>query len=450
MTLAKRVSTAARWPVGIALTGWRYMWRTTPVHRWELSGSASVDAAPELPEGVDLSELQRTSDGAGPLVHRLYRARIVGSSLTPERLLRRMTDDLDAVAPSEFASFQKVQGGRRLEVGDEYTVRMPGPYDGPVRVIAAAPTSFRLATLEGHLEAGQIEFRIGSDHRSLEFTIESWARSGDRFSDLLFTRLRLAKEVQLHMWTSVLARVVELSGGRIEGGMVITTRRVDPAELSGDTRESEDRKTDRKLAALSALEVNFDMSRIDEYTPESGWHVDDMVEALPHEPSGPPVDGGSWSVCRGLMVEYQLADPTVVRAFYRRDAPLAGRDMLLRIRFLGLPIGVGVRVGEVYEETRDVDGRRAHVFGWSYATLQGHFEQGRMHYEVWKWLDTGEVAFRLRSFSRAAEAGAPLLGAGFRLLGRTNQLRFYRQTCRRARRLTEAELEVAHTMTRRG
>ncbi len=53
-------------------------------------------------------------------------------------------------------------------------------------------------------------------------------------------------------------------------------------------------------------------------------------------------------------------------------------------------------VGGVYEETRDIGDRQARVFGWSYRTLEGHFEQGEMHYEAWKWLDTGNVEFRLR------------------------------------------------------
>jgi uncharacterized protein (UPF0548 family) len=408
-----------------------------------MSGSPSVDGPPELPAGTDLSEVQRTGDGVGPLIHRLYRTRIVGSPLTPEQLLRCVAEDLDAVAPSWFASFQKVEGGVELAVGDEYVVRMPGPHDGPVRVIASAARSFRLATLEGHLEAGQIAFRVDSDYRSLEFTIESWARSGDRLSDLLYTRLRVAKEVQLHMWTSVLTRVVGLSGGRTEGGVVITTRRVAPREVEAGAGRSRRRKTDRQLAALSAREVNFDTTRATQLAVENGWHVDDMVEPLPHEPSGPPTETGSWVVCRRLMTEYQLADPAVVRPVYRERAPLEGRDMLLRIRFLGLPINVGVRVSDVYEETRDLDGRRAYVFGWAYATLEGHFEQGEMRYEVWKWLDTGDVAFRLYAFSKVADGGPILLRLGFRLVGRTNQLRFYRQACRRARRFTEAQLETA-------
>ena len=77
--------------------------------------------------------------------------------------------------------------------------------------------------------------------------------------------------------------------------------------------------------------------------------------------------------------------------------------MLLLIRFAGVRFGVGVRIGGTYEWTRDVDGRPARVYGWYYDTLEGHFERGRMHYEVWKWLDSGEVQFRLHAVSRAAE-----------------------------------------------
>jgi uncharacterized protein (UPF0548 family) len=304
------------------------------------------------------------------------------------------------------------------------------------------PTSFRLATLDGHLEAGQIEFRARAGHRCLVFEIESWARSGDRFSDAMYSHLRLAKEVQLHMWTSVLGKVVDLARGQMSGGVTVTTRRIATHRLGGAAAKPLDRRPQRRLAALSSRPVNFDTSRIDECTPEHGWRGDDMTEPLPGEGSGPPAEGGSWLVARRLMVEYQLADPRAVRAVSNEDAPLAGRDMLLQIRFAGVRFTVGVRVGEVYEDTREVDGRQAHVFGWLYRTLEGHFEEGQMHYEIWKWLDTGDVEFRLFAFSRPARSGPLLLRTGFRLFGRTQQLRFYRQVCRRARRLTEAQLET--------
>jgi uncharacterized protein (UPF0548 family) len=443
-TRRKRWATATRWPVGVGIAYWRYMWSVTPVHRWEMHGAWPADAPPDLPAGVDPAELQSAEDGVGPLIHRIYRTRIVGSGLGAAELMARMTTDLDQVAPSEFATFQRLgEPSDELAVGDEYVVRMPGPWDGPVRVIAVDSTSFRLATLPGHLEAGQIEFRVRADYRSLWFEIESWARSGDRLSDLLYSHLRISKEVQLHMWSSVLRRVIGLTAGRMEGGIVIATRLVPEAAMSGPgASDSPDQAGSRRLRELADKPRNFDPAALDDRAVEHGWHRDDLVEALPGEPSGPPVDGGSWQVARALMDGYQLADPRVVAADFDESSPLAGRDMALRISFKGLRLRVGVRVGRDYEETREVEGREALVFGWSYDTLEGHFEEGRMYYELWKWLDTGEVEFRLRAISRGARSGSPVIRLGFRLFGRTQQLRFYRQICRRVRRLTETQLET--------
>ena len=77
-----------------------------------------------------------------------------------------------------------------------------------------------------HLEAGQIEFRVSQDEL-LVFEIESWTRSADRFSNVLYHHARMAKEIQLHMWISFLERVVAMSGGRMTGGIEIDTRRVE-------------------------------------------------------------------------------------------------------------------------------------------------------------------------------------------------------------------------------
>lgn len=435
--------------MGVVLTSFRYLWRTTPIHRWELPGKWPDDAPPDLPDGVDSQSVQRVQQGVGPLIHRIYRARIVGSPLTAEQLMERISEDLDCMAPSEFATFQKAEGVRgTLSNGDVYVVRMPGPWDGPVRVIGTDATSFRLATLPGHLEAGQIEFRVRSDYRSLHFEIESWARSGDRLSDLLYTHLRVSKEVQVHMWSSVLERVVNLAKGKLSGGIVITTRLVEADALAEASDNIAGVGGRPELAELATRSVNFDASRIDEYAGQSGWQVDDMVEALPPEASGPPAARGSWQVARDVMINYQLADPAVVTAVFDKTTPFPGRDMLLTIRYAGLRFKVGVRVGDVYEETVDLNGRQVRIFGWNYRTLEGHFEEGQMHYEVWKWIDSGDVEFHLRAVSRPATTGPFALRTGFRLFGRTHQLRFYRQACRRIRRLTEAQLETQRVSIR--
>ncbi|HEY7607518.1 MAG TPA: DUF1990 family protein, partial [Actinomycetes bacterium] len=146
-------------------------------------------------------------------------------------LMGELLREPNRAAPIEVAVFRKTRGGSGpLRMGDEFVVRMPGPWDGPVVVVDRTPTSFRFATLEGHLEAGQIEFRTAADGDAVRFEIESWARSGDRLSGLLYDRVRLAKEMQLHMWTHFCERAAKLAKGRIRGGIHIDTRRV---ELSG-------------------------------------------------------------------------------------------------------------------------------------------------------------------------------------------------------------------------
>jgi uncharacterized protein (UPF0548 family) len=422
------------------------MWSTTPVHRWAMIGSWPEDAPPDLPEGFDHPGLQTWEAGVGPLLHRIYRTRFTGSPIGPRELIDRLTEDMDRVAPTEFASFQRLEGEGPMREGDEYVVRMPGPWDGPVAVVSVEEASFRLATLQGHLEAGQIEFRAASDHRGVVFEIESWARSGDRLSDLLYTHAHISKEVQLHMWASVLRNVVSLAGGKMDGGIVITTRRLDPHMLpTEDAEEGEDGlgpRERRSLAAIAGRPANFDPAEVEPPVDLSAWRVDEMTEPLPHERPGAPEPGGSWEVAQRIMNGYQLAEPRVVTGLFASSAPLRGRDMLLKIHYGPLRFRVGVRVGEVREETGEIDGREVLRYGWAYRTLQGHFEEGEMRYELRKWLDSGDVEFRLHAVSRPARSGPLLPRLGFRLVGRNQQLRFYRQVCRRLRRLTEAQIET--------
>ena len=200
------------------------------MHRREQAGSTS-DLPPPLPAGLARHELQL--EGLGPLYHRVYRVRIREAGVSAEALIAQLGGDLNRASPTELARFFKLSGSdNALAAGDELLVRMAGPWDGPVRVAEATATSFRFVTLAGHLEAGQIEFSASERDGELRFAIESWARSGDRLSNLLYHHLRMAKEVQLHMWTSFLERVAELAGGRINGGIEIVSRKMQPSDAS--------------------------------------------------------------------------------------------------------------------------------------------------------------------------------------------------------------------------
>ena len=199
------------------------------------------------------------------------------------------------------------------------------------------------------------------------------------------------------------------------------------------------------LAELRSREVNFDVSRRTEYTPQNGWHADDVRQALPSEAPGAPTPGGSWETARAIARDYDFADPSIVRGVFDHHEPLERRTMLLILHFHRLRIYVGVRVGDVYDEERMLDGRRGRVFGWNYRTLEGHVEQGEMSWEIWKFPDTGDVLFRVASFSRPAARGNLLVRIGFRLFGRREQLRFLALTANRMARLTEEQCEGSAT-----
>jgi uncharacterized protein (UPF0548 family) len=192
---------------------------------------------------------------------------------------------------------------------------------------------------------------------------------------------------------------------------------------------------------MRGVPLNFEPQPLEAYTPELGWHADALSQRLPSEAPGDPAPRGAWHVARRLMEDYRMADPRLVRATWNPRAALLGREMLLELRLYRIfSVRAGVRVTRVWDEERVVAGRRARVFGYEYATLQGHVEMGRMDYQLYKWRDEGAVEFRLHAHSRASEDGAPWVRLGFRLFGRREQVRFFRRCCERIASLTSEQL----------
>ncbi|MDR7300250.1 DUF1990 family protein [Haloactinomyces albus] len=221
-----RAAIVLYWPLGMALVSWRYLWQTTPLHRTEESGD-SGDLPPEPPAELVDERSQLAESGSGPLFHRRFIVDIHGGHVDPPRLLNTLTADLNQAVPSEVTAVHDLGRTRPgLQPGDEFVVRMPGPWDGPVRVIHRDDTALRLMTLAGHLEAGQIEFRAERTGACLRFVIEAWARPSNSLVRLLYARLRLAKEIQCNMWVRFCRSTASLAGGRARGGITIHTRKV--------------------------------------------------------------------------------------------------------------------------------------------------------------------------------------------------------------------------------
>jgi len=197
-----------------------------------------------------------------------------------------------------------------------------------------------------------------------------------------------------------------------------------------------------EAAALNSLRlrpVNYDPAAApQDGRPEGHWHVDSWHTVIGQEPPGAPVKGGLWETACLLVGRYEFSEPRIVRAVYRADDDLLGRDMLLEGRFFGLRFYLGVRVTAVIDETRSGGGAALRVWGWSYQTLEGHLEQGRLGYEVIKNLGTGQVTFRVSGYSRPAPIPRPLIRWGFALFGRWTQVRFCQAIQRRLRHLVQA------------
>jgi hypothetical protein len=191
----------------------------------------------------------------------------------------------------------------------------------------------------------------------------------------------------------------------------------------------------RRLDRFSTQGLNFDPRTLHD---ADGYGLTDERHPLPAEGPGEPEPGGSWDIARGLIADYAFADPTMVRAFFDPEAALAGRTMVLELRALNLfRVYVGVRILSVNDETREVDGRQARIWGWTYGTLRGHVESGEMSWETWKWLDTGEVEFRVHAKSRPAKIANPFTRVGFTVLGPHERKSFLHSSGERMNRLIE-------------
>jgi uncharacterized protein (UPF0548 family) len=196
------------------------------------------------------------------------------------------------------------------------------------------------------------------------------------------------------------------------------------------------------LDELAGLPVNYDQAfaPLDgSNTVEGHWHVDSGTTVVGREAPGPPEAGGPWETACRLVSQYEFADARILRGVYQRDSEILGRNMLLEARFFGLRFYLGVRVTGITDEVRDSGDGPEQVWGWSYQTLAGHLEQGRLSYEVIKNLATGRVMFRVAGYSRPAPIPNLVIRWGFRLFGRWTQQRFYRNIQARLADLVRAQ-----------
>jgi uncharacterized protein DUF1990 len=186
------------------------------------------------------------------------------------------------------------------------------------------------------------------------------------------------------------------------------------------------------LEGLRGRPVNYDPAEV--RPPQ--WRFDVHRHPIARERTGPPEPGGPWELACALVRDYEFTPPELIRAVYHRRDPLLGRDLLLEARFYGLRFYLGVRITEITDELRASE----RVWGWSYQSLQRHFERGKVNYTVVKHLGTGQVEFIAYCHSQLDPTLGSIMRLGWLLFGRRTQLRFYRRCGEQLQRLVQASL----------
>ncbi len=185
---------------------------------------------------------QPAASGAGPWLERRYYLDVARPRLAPAQLMAQVQADLPHFSPGLLADFEKKKGqqGEPLRVGDEFKIKIVGPWNGSVRVTEVSATHFEFITLEGHPEAGRIRFEAHHlDERpdELRFEIRSWARSRDGLVAFAYDTIGGGLLMQEATWTEFCRRVAQASGGQALANVVVETYKHNPDGSIKLTRE---------------------------------------------------------------------------------------------------------------------------------------------------------------------------------------------------------------------
>ncbi|WP_261665020.1 DUF1990 domain-containing protein [Deinococcus sp. Marseille-Q6407] len=170
---------------------------------------------------------QTSSDGFGPLIERRYWIEFQQPQKSAAEIMGYIQRNIDEFSPKALADFEKAEGSeRKLRPGDEFHITILGPWNGDVRVLEVSDSQFKLETLEGHPEAGEITFSIEPVElldNALHFEIRSLARSRDGLVAVTYDKLGVGKKAQEITWVQFCQRVCEFAGGEAIGDVQVRT-----------------------------------------------------------------------------------------------------------------------------------------------------------------------------------------------------------------------------------
>lgn len=165
-----------------------------------------VDAPPPEAQNINVDgrKTQGSREGFGQLWRKTYRLPLTGADVTPEQVMATWKEHFSDVQPPDNRVYPPLFGMKEGEVV-LIEAQTPGapPISTGVLVMEADADSFKLATPQGHPEAGWVEFCAErGDDGVVVAQVQSVARASDPLYEAAF-RFRGSKE-QERIWHHVL------------------------------------------------------------------------------------------------------------------------------------------------------------------------------------------------------------------------------------------------------
>lgn len=185
------------------------------------------------------------------------------------------------------------------------------------------------------------------------------------------------------------------------------------------------------LLILQTKSINFAVETIES---DTNWHRYDIQIYLGKDTPQNPIRE---KACLAL-INYEFTPPEVMRVYFDKAVPPNERNLSLNTRFLFLRFQWGGRISNIFDESQQTENGTVHIHGISYQTLEGHFEQGQLTSEIWKYQATGDVYFRLHAYSRVGQIKNPIYRLFFPVSLKFIRPYFIWRALRRMRRLVNS------------
>lgn len=192
-----------------------------------------------LEQLADAQAEQLPDDGVGSMKRKRIWADIVNSRMTPDALFEHFRTHFDDVTPDFLRVAPEPDAPTAIVEGETLTLSLPMRGHVQVRVAEAEARKITMLTLEGHPLAGAVRFLVEERGACVRFEVQAYDRAANVI-DLLAMRT-VGDFLQNRSWETVVANVVEASGGTISG------------EIGKETESLDHEQADRIEAWVEAL-----------------------------------------------------------------------------------------------------------------------------------------------------------------------------------------------------